>query len=174
VDGSEQSAAAVAVAARLVGRLGARLVLAHVIDTRQVDGVGATFGAGGAVPLQLGLPTCEHVRAAEALVAHMAEMAGVEGADCRVVSGFAADRLADLADEEEADVIVVGSRGRGLLKAAFLGSVSSSLMGVARCPVMVVPPGATEGSIGSHCPGSASASPVPTTTEPTRNTMRSP
>jgi nucleotide-binding universal stress UspA family protein len=62
------------------------------------------------------------------------------------VAGFAADRLADLADEEEAEVIVVGCRGRGALKAAFLGSVSASLIGVARCPVMVVPAGANEAS----------------------------
>ena len=37
-------------------------------------------------------------------------------------------------------MIVVGSRGRGAFKAAFLGSVSTSLIGVARCPVLVVPP----------------------------------
>jgi nucleotide-binding universal stress UspA family protein len=41
-------------------------------------------------------------------------------------------------------MIVVGSRGRGAFKAAFLGSVSSSLVGVARCPVLIVPPGAAE------------------------------
>ncbi|MGH3062673.1 MAG: universal stress protein, partial [Gaiellaceae bacterium] len=40
------------------------------------------------------------------------------------------------------DLIVVGSRGRGAFKAAFLGSVSNSLFGVARCPVLIVPPGA--------------------------------
>jgi nucleotide-binding universal stress UspA family protein len=157
VDGSAQSAAAVAVAARLAGRLGARLVLAHVIDTRGVGGV-RTLGGGDAVPPQLGLPTGERVLAAEALLAHMADVAGVEGAERRVVTGFAADRLADLADEEGAELIVVGSRGRGPLKAAFLGSVSSSLMGVARCPVIVVPPGATEAHVESHGPGSASAS----------------
>jgi nucleotide-binding universal stress UspA family protein len=41
-------------------------------------------------------------------------------------------------------LIVVGSRGRGRFKAAFLGSVSNSLVGVARCPVLIVPPGAAE------------------------------
>jgi nucleotide-binding universal stress UspA family protein len=74
----------------------------------------------------------------------MAEQARLEQAERRVVSGFPAERLADLADEENAELIVVGSRGRGAFKAAFLGSVSTSLIGVARCPVLVVPPGATE------------------------------
>jgi nucleotide-binding universal stress UspA family protein len=41
-------------------------------------------------------------------------------------------------------LIVVGSRGRGAFRSAFLGSVSSGLVGVARCPVLVVPAGATE------------------------------
>jgi nucleotide-binding universal stress UspA family protein len=55
--------------------------------------------------------------------------------------GLPAERLADLADDEDAELIVVGSRGRGRFKASFLGSVSNSLVGVARCPVLVVPPG---------------------------------
>ena len=49
-----------------------------------------------------------------------------------------------VADEEDAELIVVGSRGRGAFKAAFLGSVSNALVGVARCPVLIVPHGATE------------------------------
>jgi nucleotide-binding universal stress UspA family protein len=67
---------------------------------------------------------------------------GLEEADRRVIVGHAAEGLADLADEEGAEMIVVGSRGRGAFKAAFLGSVSTNLIGVARCPVLVVPPGA--------------------------------
>ena len=63
----------------------------------------------------------------------------------RVVFGFTADRLADLADDESAQLIVVGSRGRRGFKAAWLGSVSADLIGVARCPVLVVPPAAVDG-----------------------------
>lgn len=40
---------------------------------------------------------------------------------------------------------IVGSRGRGAFKAAFLGSVSTDLIGVARRPVLVVPPGTAHG-----------------------------
>jgi nucleotide-binding universal stress UspA family protein len=74
----------------------------------------------------------------------VAEQAKVESAERPVVAGLAAERLADLADEADAELIVVGSRGRGAFKAAFLDSVSTSLIGVARCPVLVVPPGARE------------------------------
>jgi nucleotide-binding universal stress UspA family protein len=142
VDGSAESQAAVAVATQLAERLGSRLVLAHVIDARHGGHVPAGITAGPFAARGLGVPTEEHVRAAESLVSRSAETAAAEGADCRVAFGFAADRLADLAEEEHAEVLVVGSRGRGGLKATFLGSVSSSLIGVARCPVLVVPPGA--------------------------------
>ena len=76
------------------------------------------------------------------LLVDLSETLGLEQAGQRVIVGYPAERLADLADEEGAELIVVGSRGRGAFKAAFLGSVSTALIGVARCPVLVVPPGA--------------------------------
>jgi nucleotide-binding universal stress UspA family protein len=144
VDGSADSEAALTVAARLAHRLGTRLVLANVVE--YVDPPYATVGAirPGAVRAPLAEVLGEQVRAGERLLEEMAEGARLEMAERRVVSGLAAERLADLADEEDAELIVVGSRGRGAFKAAFLGSVSTSLIGVARCPVLVVPPGARE------------------------------
>jgi nucleotide-binding universal stress UspA family protein len=78
------------------------------------------------------------------LLERTANAAAIAGAEHRVAIGLAAERLADIADEENAELIIVGSRGRGAFKAAFLGSVSNSLLGVARCPVLIVPPGAAE------------------------------
>lgn len=46
-----------------------------------------------------------------------------------------------VARSEELDLLVCGSRGRGRLAAAVLGSVSSHLVRAAHCPVLVVPPG---------------------------------
>ena len=145
VDGSEDSAAALTVAARLADRLDARLVLATVVEPVQSPyATAGAFGGGMAVRVPLADALAEQVPAAERLLQAMAERANVESADRRVVTGLAAERLADLADEEDAEVIVVGSRGRGAFRAAFLGSVSTSLIGVARCPVLVVPPGARD------------------------------
>jgi nucleotide-binding universal stress UspA family protein len=85
------------------------------------------------------------MEASEALLEHMVVAeAAVDGAEVRTMLGIPAERLAELADDEGADLIVVGSRGRGVFKAAFLGSVSNSLIGIARCPVLVVPRGAAE------------------------------
>jgi nucleotide-binding universal stress UspA family protein len=56
----------------------------------------------------------------------------------------------------DADRLVVGSRGRGAVAAAMLGSVSQACVRHARCPVVVVPDrGGGEQS--EHAPASAAA-----------------
>jgi nucleotide-binding universal stress UspA family protein len=54
------------------------------------------------------------------------------------LSGFPAKTLIDAS--EDADLIVVGSRGGGGFGALFLGSVSNQVVHHAKCPVVVVPP----------------------------------
>jgi nucleotide-binding universal stress UspA family protein len=141
VDGSADSQAALAAAIDLAARLRLRLIMANVVEPSHSPYVGSASLGGGM--LRPELPTTDQQEdAANELLVELSATLGVEQADRRVVVGYAAERLADLADEEEAELIVVGSRGRGAFKAAFLGSVSTSLIGVARCPVLVVPPGA--------------------------------
>jgi nucleotide-binding universal stress UspA family protein len=145
VDGSADSQAALGVAIDLAARLGLRLIMANVVEPSHDPYVGAAPLAG-ALPRSLPPATEPRKEAAHGLLVELGATMGLEGADRRVVVGYAAERLADLADEEGAEMIVVGSRGRGAFRAAFLGSVSTSLIGVARCPVLVVPPGAADRS----------------------------
>ena len=146
VDGSHDSRAALDVAARLSDRLGSRLVVAHVAEPAHVPyAAAAPFGGMGVAGPRAVLDEAEsQEEAAERLLERVVGSAGLADAERRAAVGLPAERLADLADEEEAELIVVGSRGRGALKSAFLGSVSNSLVGVARCPVLIVPPGASE------------------------------
>ena len=140
VDGSADSQAALRVATRLAEQLEARLVVAHVVQPEQLRPVG-----GGSTPMLM--PAAKlGIEAGEQLLEQILETHELPDAERRVGAGVPADRLADLADEEDAELIVVGSRGRGAFRAAFLGSVSNDLIGVARCPVLVVPPGAAEAS----------------------------
>jgi hypothetical protein len=58
--------------------------------------------------------------------------------DLRVELGGAAERLADLAAREGAQLIVSGSSGRGARSGALLGSVSSCLARQASQPLVLV------------------------------------
>jgi nucleotide-binding universal stress UspA family protein len=140
VDGSDGSRAALAVAADLADRLDARLVLVHAVHEAlpSYDGVAAIGIGAGARPAPAATLQ-QQEQAAGQLLARMAADTGVEPVWRRVVTGQPAERLAAVAEEEGAELIVVGSRGRGPLTAALLGSVSTSLIGAARCPVVVVP-----------------------------------
>jgi nucleotide-binding universal stress UspA family protein len=64
----------------------------------------------------------------------------VEGivAQSHLRMGGAAEEVIDLADELETGLIVLGSRGRGRIRRALMGSVSDSVVRHAHCPVLVV------------------------------------
>ena len=49
-----------------------------------------------------------------------------------------ADGIVQVAEETGADLVVMGSRGLGGFKRAFMGSVSDSVVRHAHCPVLVV------------------------------------
>jgi universal stress protein A len=59
----------------------------------------------------------------------------------RLVMGIAADDIVRLADEEHADLVVIGTHGRTGLKRVLMGSVAESVMRLATCPVLVVKEG---------------------------------
>jgi nucleotide-binding universal stress UspA family protein len=57
----------------------------------------------------------------------------------RAAVGGAGHAIADVASEEKADVIVVGTRGHTVLVGLLVGSVVQRLLHIATCPVLVVP-----------------------------------
>jgi nucleotide-binding universal stress UspA family protein len=141
VDSSAEARVALRAAAGLADRLGLRLVAVHVVQPPA-----AAVGMGPTARQLATVPTDVLVVAGEAMLERVLDEADLSHATRRVELGFTADILADLADEEAAELLVVGSRGRGALKSALLGSVSAALIGVARCPVLIVPPQATRRS----------------------------
>ena len=52
--------------------------------------------------------------------------------------GDPAQEIITVAQDRQADLIVVGSRGRGRLAGLLLGSVAQKVMSLAHCPVVVV------------------------------------
>jgi nucleotide-binding universal stress UspA family protein len=133
VTDSEAGRGALAVAAELSERLGLRLVLVHV-----VDGIG---------PLDVNGEVSESVstradgKGAAQLVARLAAEHGVAGsAEQRSAVGDAAALLGQIAAEEAADLIIVGSRARGRLRRGLASGLVRQLETTTPVPVLIAAP----------------------------------
>jgi nucleotide-binding universal stress UspA family protein len=133
VTDGEEGRGALAVAAELSERLGLRLVLAHIADgiaPLDVDGEGnqsVTTRAGR--------------EGAARLVARLAAEHGVAAyAEQRSAVGDPAALLAQIAAEEGADMIVVGSGARGWLRRGLESALALQLETATPVPVVITPP----------------------------------
>jgi len=81
----------------------------------------------------------EQEMAQTALEESRARVEGAEAVDAKAIATMGAPSQQLLKAAEDADLIVVGSRGAGALSRAVLGSVSSSVLHHATLPVVVVP-----------------------------------
>ncbi|XP_065855466.1 universal stress protein A-like protein isoform X2 [Euphorbia lathyris] len=61
-------------------------------------------------------------------------------AETLVVEGDAKDMICQATEQNPVDLLVVGSRGLGKIKRAFLGSVSDYCSHHAKCPILIVRP----------------------------------
>ena len=103
--------------------------VAPALDTSVATG----FGVPAALPHHVDRTDWRPVREAE-------ELAAKRGIDAHgvVLTGMPVDEIVAYADSVDADLIVVGSRGRGAIASAMLGSVSRGVLHEARRPVLVV------------------------------------
>jgi nucleotide-binding universal stress UspA family protein len=116
VDDSQSARDALQLAAALSGRLHVRLVVAHVASRRSR-------------------------KEPERLVSRlMAEVAPAAQADARVAVGDRAARLAQIAAEEGADLIIVGSGRESRLRLRSCPALAGELESTTSCPVVIAPP----------------------------------
>jgi nucleotide-binding universal stress UspA family protein len=101
-------------------------------------GMESGFAGGIATPEEIDTAWLGAVSEAEAALARTAEALHGAKVEQSVVQGDPGAVLCEQAEALGADVVVVGSRGRGALKRALLGSVSSHVVHNAPCPVLVV------------------------------------
>lgn len=130
-DGSEAAERALPFATALAAAPGTKLLLVHV---REILG-----GRAGGYPVRA--DDDDLVAKLEQRVDQLRN--GGLDASLRVVTSLDANAghaIADVAMEVGANLIVVGTRGRGVVAGLLLGSVAQRLLHVARCPVLAVPP----------------------------------
>jgi nucleotide-binding universal stress UspA family protein len=134
LDDSDGARHALPVARMLAERLELELVLVHVEPPTEAPGVSAA-PAG-----QERLREVE-LKDGESLLARLAREAGIDASvRSSVAIGHAAERIVALCDEVHASLVVLGSRGRGAIAGALLGTVSSEVAAKAPCPCVIVPP----------------------------------
>ena len=131
-DLSEASAAATDEAFELAIRLGASILAVSVIDP------GSLLMPGGRFRVRIDQVREKREQLAQELVERGRE-AGVE-VSFLIWTGDPGDMIVEAAEAEHADMILVGSHGRGAVGRLFLGSVSEHVVRNAPCPVLVVRP----------------------------------
>lgn len=160
-DGSEAGNRAVEAAADLALLHGARLVLAMVVEPAMAAALHAwrlgehgTEASGPPHPLLAGVPgwmddarqASGHIHEfdqelAAVILHHGERLARAKGlAAVRTIAGHgdAVETLLEIAAAEQADLLVFGSRGLGVMKGLLLGSVSLQLSQLAPCSCLVV------------------------------------
>jgi nucleotide-binding universal stress UspA family protein len=138
VDFSADSEAALLWAGRQAEREGARLVVLHVVhDPASSPGFYRKPAGDWLRPME---EVAEEMfgEFVTSVQARHPEAAGLERIETRLVTGLPSGRVAEVAREVGADLIVVGSRGRTGLPHVMLGSVAERVVQIAQAPVTVV------------------------------------
>jgi nucleotide-binding universal stress UspA family protein len=138
-DGSDLARRAVA-AGRSVLPASDTVIVVTVIE--ELDPMLAADGGGHAgstmSPAELEMLQEKTRSDGEAIVHAAVDTLGIDGVETRVLEGRPGPTLCSFATEVAADAIVMGTRGRGRVKRALLGSVCDYVVRNAPCPVVVV------------------------------------
>jgi nucleotide-binding universal stress UspA family protein len=140
--GTDGSDDALAAARRALDVLApdAEVRLICVAEAPAIVGAGMESGFAGGIPTPQAVDDAWAAVIAEATAA-LERTVGVLGSatvETYVERGSPGQVLCDRAKSFSADVVVVGSRGRGAIRRVLLGSVSSYVVHNAPCPVLVI------------------------------------
>lgn len=128
-------------AAREIGeRFGSRVLVAHVRDVERPAGVLAVAGKPGAFPgpSQIAMETEDRARGLVDAAVTELRRAGIDAhGEVGPGMGSTARELLDIAEQNRADLIIVGDRN-SRLSDVVLGGVAHRIVHLAECPVLLV------------------------------------
>jgi nucleotide-binding universal stress UspA family protein len=139
VDGSKKSNRAAKVAVKLAERNAAELLVISVIPRPSY--LFAPVSGAGIPPMRLGDYYSYAIKDAEKWVNEAVTLAKNRGVATRgrvLKSASIVQSITDYAQDQEVDLIVLGTRGLGGFNKLLLGSVSNGVIAHARCSVLVV------------------------------------
>lgn len=125
-DFSTTSDAGMALATSLARDAGATLLIVHVEEPP------AAYGGG---EMYYGIPNPDNAELTKMLQAVVPSDPSVSY-EHRLVSGDPASEIVRLAEDEDVDLIVLGTHGRTGLKRLLMGSVAEAVVRRATCPVL--------------------------------------
>ena len=140
VDGSAPSDAAVALALRLARDQDAKLCFVHVCEVAKIAAL-VSAPTAGIDPSYAIEAERESGEVALQTALGRAKGSGID-AESWLEEGICVSTILDVARKHEADLIVIGSHGRGGIARALLGSVAEGVLRHSDSPVLVTRTGA--------------------------------
>jgi nucleotide-binding universal stress UspA family protein len=135
IDGSDQSMHAAQAAADLARKNEARLFIVTVV--RPPEGWWGIVGS----PPPADVLTSSMSEAQQTILDATIDRLDLEGVDWEAAEeiGEPAAALGEVCRDREADLLVVGRRGAGIIERLVMGSVADRVARYAPCPVLIVP-----------------------------------
>lgn len=127
VDQSREAREAADLVVNIVQKYGSRLVLLSVVEPSEGESANSDAMASPEAVAKL-LKTAQTLFTDQGIPADVMER-----------QGKAAFMICDVADEIDADLIVMGSRGLGLTEEGSAESVTNRVINLSPCPVLIVP-----------------------------------
>jgi nucleotide-binding universal stress UspA family protein len=134
LDGSDSSFRAAKYAVKIAKMANAEIIFMHAV-------VNPPYGESRGAGIMITAYIQEAKQAAEMWYMNAGNMASKEGVKFMVETildvASAADSIVNYAESKNADLVVMGTKGRTGLKRLLLGSVASGVVSHAGCPVLV-------------------------------------
>lgn len=136
-DGSEDARRAVDYAAGLANSINGELLIVNIADPGLPENLFVNFTSGQRKWLEDHLMSTASAILKEAM--EDARKAGSITIQLESCPGDTAQMILDIAEQKNADLIVVGKRGMKRMTGMLLGSISQKVVALAKRPVTVVP-----------------------------------